>query len=61
MENFVAEIVAPKDARAAEKLSIALMGKEKARSDDLRMSYTVLEMSGCKHGITGKTISSIRR
>jgi hypothetical protein len=27
MENFVAEIVAPKDARAAEKLSIALMGK----------------------------------
>ena len=27
MENFVAEIVAPKDAFAAEKLSIALMGK----------------------------------
>ncbi len=27
MENFVAEIVAPKDAQAAEKLSIALMGK----------------------------------
>lgn len=27
MENFVAGIVAPKDAQAAEKLSIALMGK----------------------------------
>jgi hypothetical protein len=27
MEDFVAEIVAPKDALAAEKLSIALMGK----------------------------------
>ncbi len=27
MENFVVEIVAPKDAQAAEKLSIALMGK----------------------------------
>ena len=27
MEHFVAEVVAPKDAQAAEKLSIALMGK----------------------------------
>jgi hypothetical protein len=27
MEDFVAEIVAPKDTQAAEKLSIALMGK----------------------------------
>jgi hypothetical protein len=27
MEQFVTEIVAPKDAQAAEKLSIALMGK----------------------------------
>ncbi len=27
MEDFVAEIVAPKDAQTAEKLSIALMGK----------------------------------